>query len=101
MEIEVEKFCPLGRKCEEVRDGKILRCEWLVVTGKIDDITDQFIPDTVSKSCAIPTLSVMISELKKGTRGVQAAVEDFRNVTVRLQVAQLPEDTKAKLIEGK
>lgn len=86
--IETVLFCPLGKLCEEAKDGKIYRCMWLIETMKVDD-NGRPIEDTSDKSCSIPSLSLHLSELKGRTLGVQKAVESARNENIKQQAGLL------------
>jgi len=83
--METIMTCPLGSECEEAKEGKIYRCRWYVMTGKFDAETNQIIPDSEYHECCLPMLSLHLTELKKGTRGVQKAVESGRNEATEAQ----------------
>jgi len=83
--METVGTCPLGSVCEEAKDGKIYRCEWLVRTENVDAFTGQVIPGSGKDRCGIPIISLHLTELKKGTRGVQSAIESSRNESVERQ----------------
>lgn len=89
--------CPLGHTCEDARDGKIYRCRWLCSMGQTD-ANGQLIPGTEYDECAIPLQGLHLTELKKGTRGVQAAVESRMNNLIRL--AESPELRNKRLEHG-
>ena len=76
--MEIVPTCPLGHTCEEARDGKIYRCAWYVKTFSSDEKGNR-IHGSEEDHCSIPILSIHLTELKKGSRGVQAAIESFRN----------------------
>lgn len=84
MNIETIAKCPLGQLCEEVKDGKIHRCMWLIETQDADT-NGRPIPQTEGKTCAVPLLSIHLSQLKTRTLGVQHAVESARNENVKRQ----------------
>lgn len=83
MEIK-EAGCPLGAKCEEVKEeaGKqvLYRCPWYVQVRGLDANTGQ---ETDHWACAIawmPTLAInTANEARKGV----AATESFRNEVVK------------------
>lgn len=82
MSIETKTFCPLGKTCEEVRDGAIHRCNWYLLTVElVDGVPDE---STRSSVCAIPMVCVHLTELKQKTVGVQAAVENRVNKLIEL-----------------
>lgn len=76
MKVETKLTCPLGHKCEEVRDGAIHKCVWFIQvqgqnpqTGEVSD----------EKGCAMAWLPVLLLETASTNRGTSAAVESFRN----------------------
>jgi hypothetical protein len=80
--IEVEYTCPLGSTCEEVKDGKIMRCAWYTkVMGKDPQSTE----DIENWACAISWMPTMMVEMSQTNRGQTAALESFRNETVKGQ----------------
>lgn len=86
--METVVTCPLGHTCEEARDGKIYRCRWLVNMCSADK-DGQPVPGTEYDECAIPLQGIHLTELKRGTLGVQQAVESRMNNLIRL--AENPE----------
>lgn len=73
--METVLTCPLGHTCIDARDGKLYRCRWyLSMKHTAADGTE-----TEYDECALVVHSIHLSELKGNTRGVQAAVESFRN----------------------
>ena len=82
MTVEVEYTCPLGSTCEEVKDGKIMRCAWYTkVMGKDPQSTE----DIENWACAISWMPTMMVEMSQTNRGQTAALESFRNETVKGQ----------------
>ncbi len=81
MEVRIAD-CPLGAKCEEVKPDEpqiLLRCPWYVkVEGKNPQSEEQF----DEWRCAIAWMPILTVESSQQTRGVQHAVEDFRNQSV-------------------
>jgi len=76
--MEPEITCPLGSKCEEIKDNKQYRCAWFTrIAGTLPDgtATDEW-------ACAISWLPVLTLEMSKTNRGQTAALESFRNETV-------------------
>ena len=99
--METVLTCPLGSVCEEAKDGKIHRCRWLTRMGKFDD-NGQAIPGSEYDECAIPLLGLHLTELKKGTLGVQKAVEKRGNAMVDRQdkFLKLAEDTQVRRLNN-
>jgi hypothetical protein len=99
--IQTELFCPLGSKCEEVKEGKIYRCRWWgKVVGKnpqSDEYIDQW-------DCCISWLPMLLIENAQVTRQNKAVVEDFRNESIKRQdtfniLFANAVDNNAKLVE--
>ena len=97
--METVLTCPLGHKCEEARDGKIYRCAWYLRTFSADT-NGQAVPGSEQDHCALPTLSIHLTELKKGVRGVQGATESFRN-EVRRTAPVIPLQAALPALESK
>lgn len=86
MELKTVLTCPLGAKCEEIKDNAIHRCAWFVQlagqnpqTGEVQD----------EKGCAMSWLPVLLIENSRVSRGTSAAVESFRNEMVKANEATL------------
>lgn len=83
MSIEIVKTCPLGSKCEEIKDGKLYRCQWYVnLKGKhpqSEEIIDEW-------DCAISWMPIMQVEVAQTNRGQTAALESFRNELTNVQM---------------
>ena len=80
--IETVLTCPLGSKCEEIKDGKLHRCAWVTQlagrnpqTGEIKD----------EKGCAIAWLPIMQVEVAQSSRGTTEAVTSLREETIKRQ----------------
>lgn len=65
MSIETVLTCPLGSKCEEVRDGKIHRCAWFVTLAGQNPQTGEQMDE---KGCSLTWLPVLLN-----TAGAQAS----------------------------
>lgn len=79
MEIKTVLSCPLGHKCEEVRDGAIHRCAWFVKLAGQNPTTGEQIDE---QGCAMSWVPVLLVENARTMRGTSAAVESFRNEMV-------------------
>lgn len=86
MSIETVLTCPLGSKCEEVRDGKIHKCAWFVTLAGQNPQTGEQMDE---KGCSMTWLPVLLVENARVTRGTGAAVESFRNEMVKANNASL------------
>jgi hypothetical protein len=85
MTIETVLTCPLGSKCEEVRDGKIHRCAWFTKLNGKHPSTGELVDE---HGCAITWLPVLLIENAAQSRGTTAAIESFRNEVVQPQPLQ-------------
>lgn len=82
MEIKTILSCPLGHKCEEVRDNAIHRCAWFITLAGQNPTTGEQIDE---KGCAMSWVPVLLVENARTMRGTSAAVESFRNEMVNGQ----------------
>ena len=76
MEIKTVLTCPLGAKCEEIKDGTIHRCAWYTKLAGTNPNTGEVIDE---HGCAIAWLPVLMIENSMQQRSTSAAVESFRN----------------------
>lgn len=74
--IDVITTCPLGSKCEEVIDGKVLRCAWFV---KIDGTTSTGDKTSDSK-CSMAWMPILQVDGSRDSRMHTAAIESLRNL---------------------
>lgn len=94
MNIETVLTCPLGSKCEEVRDGKIHRCTWSIqLAGRNPSTGEQ----TDERACAMAWLPILMIENSMQQRSTSSAVESFRNEMVAAQSIQIGFPHKFKL----
>ena len=82
MSLEVTTFCPLGSECETVKDGSIHRCAWYTKVAGVDSNTGQEVDDW---ACAMSWMPMLQVEMSSTNRGQTAALESFRNETVKGQ----------------
>ena len=80
MSIDTVVTCPLGSKCEEIRDGKIHRCSWFITLAGTNPATGEQLDE---KGCAIAWMPILLIENSKQQRSTAAAVESFRNEMVQ------------------
>jgi len=81
-DLEVEFTCPLGSECEEVKNNKIYRCMWYTKVSGEDPNTGEIHDDW---SCAISWMPTLQLEMSRTNRGQTAALDSFRNETVKGQ----------------
>lgn len=84
MKLEIELTCPLGHKCEEARDGKIMRCAWFVTLQGQNPNNGEVMDE---QGCAMNWVPVLLVENSRVSRGTSAAVESFRNEMVSANLA--------------
>ena len=82
MALEIEFTCPLARGCREGIDEKIHRCIWYTNVVGLDANTGESIDEW---SCAMAWLPKLQVEMSATNRGQTAALESFRNETVKGQ----------------
>ena len=76
MEIKTVLTCPLGAKCEEIKDGAIHRCAWYTKLSGTNPNTGEVLDE---HGCAIAWLPMLTIENSMQQRSTSAAVESFRN----------------------
>lgn len=95
MEIR-EAGCPLGAKCEEVKqeNGKqvLFRCPWYVQVRGLDNNTGN---ETDHWGCAIAWMPTLLINTANESRKTTAATEDFRNRMMGVRQIQTAEALRA------
>lgn len=81
-DIEVVRTCPLGHKCQEVKDNKIHRCMWYT---KIQGMNPQTGEEIDEWNCAMGWIPILLIENSNTNRGQTSALESFRNEMVNGQ----------------
>jgi hypothetical protein len=79
MNLKTELTCPLGSKCEEIKDGAIQRCAWFIELAGRNPNTGE---EKNERGCAMSWLPVLLVENAMQQRSTSAAVESFRNEVV-------------------
>jgi len=82
MELKTVLTCPLGAKCEEIKDNAIHRCVWFQTFAGTNPTTGDSVDE---KGCAMAWLPILMIENSKQQRSTSAAVESFRNEMVKAQ----------------
>ena len=80
MEIKTVLTCPLGAKCEEIKDGAIHRCAWYTKLAGTNPNTGETVDE---QGCAMSWLPMLMIENSMQQRSTSAAVESFRNETMQ------------------
>ena len=79
MSVETVLTCPLGSKCEEIKDNKLHRCAWFIELAGTNPNTGE---EMNERGCAMAWTPVLLVENAKESRSTSAAVESFRNEMV-------------------
>jgi hypothetical protein len=78
--MEVTITCPLGSKCEEIKENKMHRCAWYTnVKGKdpqSEEVIDRW-------ECAIAFMPMLQVEMSQTNRGQTSALCSFRDEMVK------------------
>lgn len=74
MDVIIE--CPLGGKCEHIKDNKRHRCAWYT---KLIGKDPQSLKEIDEWACAMAWIPIMMVENTQRVRGMTAATESFRN----------------------
>ena len=84
MELKTVLTCPLGAKCEEIKENAIHRCVWFQTFAGTNPTTGESVDE---KGCAMAWLPILMIENSKQQRSTSVAVESFRNEMVKAQEA--------------
>ena len=79
-EIKTVLTCPLGSKCEEIKDGAIHRCAWYTKLAGTNPNTGEVMDE---HGCAMSWIPMLLIENSMQQRSTGAAVESFRNEMVQ------------------
>ena len=97
MTIETVLTCPLGSKCEEVRDGKVHRCAWFIQLAGRNPQTGEQVDE---RGCAMAWAPILLVENCQQSRHSTAAIESLRNESVEAQLASAAMLSKAVVQAG-
>lgn len=87
MSLQAELSCPLGSKCEEIKDNKLYRCAWSIELAGRNPNTGE---EQNERGCAMAWVPILLIENSQQQKGTAAAVESFRNEVAKGQtVAQI------------
>jgi hypothetical protein len=79
MTINTVTTCPLGSRCEEIKDNAVHRCAWFVQLAGTNPNTGEVIDE---QGCAMRWLPVLLVQNAQQQRSTSSAVESFRNEMV-------------------
>jgi len=80
--IETQISCPLGSKCEEIKDNVLMRCAWFTKLVGKDPQSEKEIDEW---RCAIAWLPIMQVEIAQTNRGQTDAICSMRDETIKRQ----------------
>lgn len=101
MELKTVLSCPLGHKCQEIKDGEIHQCAWYIKMAGENPQTGEIVDE---HGCSMVWMPVLLVENAKTNRGTAAAVESFRNEMVEANQqthAALIQTAQLKLVNSK
>ena len=100
MELKTVLSCPLGHKCQEVKDGAIHQCTWFIKVAGTNPNTGESVDE---HGCSMHWLPVLLIENAQTNRGTSAAIESFRNEMVEANqqtTAALLNTTQLRLVNS-
>ena len=77
--IETVVTCPLGGKCEEIKDNKLHRCAWYTQLAGTNPQTGEIVNES---KCSLAWMPLLLVENAGTNRGQTAALESFRNAVI-------------------
>jgi hypothetical protein len=80
IDLPKKMVCPLGGKCQEIKDNVIHECAWFMKIAGTNPNTGE---DTDEYGCAMAWMPVLLIENSRQQRNTGAAVESFRNEMVK------------------
>ena len=82
--MEIKLDCPLGSKCEEIKNNEIHRCRaYIEIAGQ-----DYQGNETKERKCSVfEWQPILLLEIARTNRGQTSAIESFRNAAT-LQIIQ-------------
>jgi CxxC motif-containing protein len=80
--MEINITCPLGSKCEEIKDNKMYRCAWYTCLQGKNPQSEEVINEW---QCAMAWMPIMMVENAQQSRGVNQAITSMRDETIARQ----------------
>ena len=77
--------CPLGHKCHDMKDGKMITCAWLQSIDGINPTTGESVK---KEDCAISLLPLLLIQNAKETSITSNAINSFRDVVLEEKARQ-------------
>lgn len=79
MELKTVLTCPLGHKCQEVKDNAIHQCAWFVKLAGTNPNTGDKVDE---HGCAMNWMPILMIENSQQQLSTSSAIESFRNEMV-------------------
>jgi hypothetical protein len=79
MDIKAKLSCPLGSKCEEIKDNTMYRCAWFIQLAGTNPNTGESVDE---RGCAMAWIPILTIENSAQQRSTASAIESFRNEVV-------------------
>lgn len=76
MDIKAKLSCPLGSKCEEIKDNSMYRCAWFIQLAGTNPTTGESVDE---RGCAMSWIPILMIENSAQQRSTASAIESFRN----------------------
>jgi hypothetical protein len=76
MNLPIKKTCPLGHKCQEIKDNEIHQCTWFIQLAGTNPNSGEAIDE---HGCSMSWMPILLIENAQQQRSTSAAVESFRN----------------------
>lgn len=76
MDIKAKLSCPLGSKCEEIKDNSMHRCAWFIQLAGTNPTTGESVDE---RGCAMSWIPILMIENSAQQRSTASAIESFRN----------------------
>lgn len=80
MEIKTVVTCPLGSKCEEIKDGAVHRCAWFITLAGKNPTSGEQINE---RGCAMSWVPILLIENSAQQRATGDAVTSFRDTMTK------------------
>lgn len=86
MDIKAKLSCPLGSKCEEIKDNSMYRCAWFIQLAGTNPTTGESVDE---RGCAMSWIPILMIENSAQQRSTASAIESFRNEVVATSSAPI------------
>ena len=80
--METVHTCPLGSKCEEIKDNKLHRCMWYTQIAGTNPQTGQQVDES---KCSLAWMPILLIENARTNQGQTEAICSLREETIKRQ----------------